>query len=246
VNAVTKAARGEVKAALERAAGAIDVGGITDKEVIDLVRRSPMARHAAAEAALAKQQRRIELRALIAEEHAASERDGADLQRRHREAVARRDAKAQELRLAEQEVNEAATAIAVRGRFRDHMLGRYEAELETLIPREITEFGARCDAAWNDWRTAAPELPHRIVEGLVVYSGSGDGPPASPEYSRKRTENAAALDRHRLIGESFGAAAKAAQALTFPEGSEELRAALESIWDRRLELAKAARAARGS
>jgi hypothetical protein len=242
VAAVKKAAEREVAAALDRAARAVDVGGLSDRQVIDLVRNSSMARHATAETILARQQRREELRSLIDDERENCERDGVDLQRRHREAIARRDAKAQELIAAEQAMYDAGAAIAVRTRVRNQLVARYETELEALIPPEVTRFCERCDAEWNKWRQISPQLPH-FIRAATHISGIDEASPAPPEYTRKRKENAEVLDRHSLEGESFGAAGRAALALMLPEGSEELRQALEQIWENRFELAKAAREA---
>ena len=79
MNAVTKIARREVGATLRRAVSAADIGGLSDRELLALIRESPIPEQLAAEARAAKTERRAELLAMKKREITSLERDGAGL-----------------------------------------------------------------------------------------------------------------------------------------------------------------------
>lgn len=224
MNALVKdSARRAVAAGLHKAASAAELGRLTDNELLELIRQSPIPDQLVGEARAARAERRADLLARKRRETAALEREVPPLRSRYEAAQANVATK-----LAEVDAARAASGAAhnnfvnreLRGR---HAINAIDAELELMTPGVITEFVARMR---NDAETLRKE-------GFELVSVNFDA-------------GAAARNAERLLQiEARGVAAAKAEELALMLDEDAIPAALKDIERNMVELAKAARAAQG-
>jgi phage-related tail protein len=233
MNAMVKAAAREVKAALQRVSDAVDITGMSDRELLDLIRQSPLPGHLVAEAQSVRSQRRADLFARKQRELAATERQIPALKRKCEEAETRMATARAEYETARRALEAARDEMTTRDRVCKHTVAILDAELELLAPESINAFIARLDAEWQATR-------NRGV--LVVYGGSrhpADVAEDQQEASRQNNDTGARMDGLRA------ASAKAEELKFTALDGDELAATLATIEADMVNLAKAARAARG-
>jgi hypothetical protein len=234
VNAVTKIARREVSAALRRVGAAVDIGGLTDRELLELIRGSPLPGQLLGAAHAARQERRADLVARRDRERAATERNCAVLQQKCRDAQAAVAAKQTELDTAVRAASDARHELMSRDMRGRNFVSAIDVELELSASEAINAFVARMDAEWQSLRNRG---------ALVVYGGSGH--PADVAQDRQESIQQNQDVSLRMEGLRAAAAKAAELRLTALDG-EPLLAALADIEAGMLELAKAARTARGA
>ena len=225
MNAVVRAARREVSAAIRRAVSAADIGGLSDQEIIDLIRGSELPEQLAGAARAAKTERRVELVDTKKREIAAAERDGAMLRKDYETAEATVAGKRAELNAAQRALDAAHGAFVARDIRHRHAVAAIDAELQLLAPKPIADFIERMNAEWERLRAGSFEL---------VGANLG-GEDAAARNAAKSL---------RMDGLTAAIAAANALKLTALDG-EALLAKLKDIEANMLDMARAERVARG-
>jgi hypothetical protein len=188
---VSRIARKEVSAALQRAHSAAELGNLTDRELLELIRQSPIPDTLLGEARAARKERRAELVAKRERERAEVERDAPALQKRVADAQAAVATKRAELDSAVAVL----TAASDERRTRD-LLGRYavaavDAELERTAAPAIDQFIARLMNRLDSMRTTISGGDY--AERTLLMDGFG------PAIRKAEELKVTALDGEELI-----------------------------------------------
>jgi hypothetical protein len=152
VNAVTKIARREVGAALRRAVSAADIGGLSDRELLELVRQSPIPAQLIGEARAALRERRAKLVATKKSEIESLERELPALQRKDATCATVVSEKQAELDRAKRARDDAHHELLRRGIKSQAMVSATDAELRLSAPDVIDARIAAWQAEWDQLR----------------------------------------------------------------------------------------------
>jgi chromosome segregation ATPase len=243
MNAMVKAARREVKAALQRVSGAADLSAMSDRELLELIRESPLPGQLVGQAQAARQTRREELVARKERELAAVEREIPALVEQRtaaRDAVVQAEAA---LEAAKRGLSDAENELRARGYRSQSLCAAIDGELELSAPDVIAAAITRAETEWEQLRSrgvliAMPTRPRSAdAESFGVRDPERD---AVIEHTRMENQQAG------LRMDGLGAVMRALEALKLTTlHGEALLAEIASIEGRWLELGQAARAAQG-
>ncbi len=236
---VKRVAAREVSTALHRAHSAAELGRLSDRELLELIRQSPIPDQLAGEARAVRTERRRELVALKQRELAATEREMPAILRKCAEARAVMATKQTEFDAAKSALETAETERRTRDVRCRHTVAMIDVELELSAPEAIAAFIARIDSEWQQLRSCG-QLTVVELRSRHPYGGVSDKTGA--DLSETSAEN----ERTGLRMDGLLAArAKAEELKCTALDGEELAAALNEIEANMLELGRAARAARG-
>jgi hypothetical protein len=150
---VTKTFKRAAGAALRRFDEAVNGGGFSREERIELLLESDIGKAAAADAVTRKVKRRTELVAKKRRAQEAAEREVPVLVRELEERRAAVEAQAAVLRAAEQAAHDAYLAMRYCDINLRRTVSECDFELESIAPKEIDQFVARCGGAAEQLRT---------------------------------------------------------------------------------------------
>lgn len=152
MNAVTKIARREVSTLLRRAVSAADIGGLSDRELLALIRESPIPDQLIGEARAALRERRAQLVAIKKREIETLERELPALQRKDAACAAAVAEKQGELESAKRAHVEAHHEMISRGMKTQAVVNATDAELRLSAPDVIDARTAAWQAEWDQLR----------------------------------------------------------------------------------------------
>jgi hypothetical protein len=236
MNAVTKAIRSEVSGSLRPASIAADIGGMSDRELLELLRKSPIPAQLVGEARTALRERRAQLVSIKKRETEALERELPVLQRRDAACAAAVAEKQAELERAKRAPEVAHQELLCRGMKTQAAVNATDAELRLSAPDVIDARIAAWDAEWDQLRNRGA---FQVLEIRPhVFAGSS-----------ARKDLKATAEHHEQIGlrmEGLQAAVIEAERLKLIAlDADEAVTALNDIESNMAELAKAARHALG-
>jgi hypothetical protein len=236
MNAVTKAIRNEVSASLRRASLAADIGGMSDRELLELFRQSPIPEQLVGEAQAARRGRRAQLIAAKQREIESMEREVPALQRKDAACAAMVVEKQAELEGAKRAQVDAHHELLHRGLRTQAIVNAADAELTLSAPSLIDARIAAWQAEWDRLRNRGP---FQVLE-IRPHAFAG---------STTRKDLDATAEHHERIGqfmESLQVAIMEAEKLKVVVlDASEASAALDNIEANMTDLAKAARLALG-
>jgi hypothetical protein len=165
-------AKREIKAAMQRAQDAAELGNLSLEERMRLLLDSPIGREQLVARRAAIKEQRTNLVAKKRRAEAAAEREFPTLVRELQERRAAVEAQAAALRTAEQAALDTDLAMRHYDMKLRHTVAGCDYELESLAPKEIDEFITRCERTAERLRTrgqfagATYEQTNELLERL--------------------------------------------------------------------------------
>jgi hypothetical protein len=209
----TKAVAREVSASLRRAADAVRIGDLSDREVLDLIRQSPLTDRFMVEARAAIKRQRTELVAKKRRAQAAAERAAPTLMQALQERRTIVAAQIEALRAAQAAEFEADLAMKQSEVSVRRVVSDCDFTLESLAPKEIDEFIARCAQAAEQLRTRG--LVGQLDDTRDVYRQTNE----CLEQLGRAIQEAAALKLTDLDGEDLRAALERIESKTLRDAA---------------------------